>query len=134
MKMRRDHVIPLNKQAINILEIMRSISGHTSFIFPTLNTPRNKPMSKETVNNALKRMGFKGELVAHGFRSIASTALNEQGFDYDLIEVSLAHVDKNKVRAIYNRATYLDKRRNMMTWWGDFVEQASKGSVSLSSK
>lgn len=91
-------------------------------------------MNKETVNTALKQMGFKGELVAHGFRSLASTALNEQGFDYDLIEVSLAHVDRNTIRAIYNRATYLDKRQNMMTWWGDFIEQASKGSVSLSGK
>ena len=134
MKMRRDHIIPISNQAIKILEIMKPISGHSLFVFPTLNFPYNKPMNKETVNNALKRMGFKGELVAHGFRSIASTALNEQGFDYDLIEVSLAHVDKNTVRAIYNRATYLDKRRDMMQWWGDFVEQASQGNVSLSAK
>lgn len=132
MKMRRDHVIPLNKQAMKILEIMKPISGHTKFVFPTMKAPFNKPMNKETVNTALKRMGFKGQLVAHGFRSLASTALNEQGFDYDLIEVSLAHVDKNTVRAIYNRATYLDKRRNMIQWWGNFVEQASQGNVSLS--
>ena len=66
--------------------------------------------------------------------SIASTALNEQGFDYDLIEVSLAHEDKNIVRAIYNRANYLDKPRDMVQWWGYFVEQASQGNVSLSAK
>lgn len=66
--------------------------------------------------------------------SIASTALNKQGFDYDLIEVLLANVDKNTVRAIYNRANYLDKRRDMMQWWGDFVEQAIQGKVSLSAK
>lgn len=134
MKMRRDHIIPLSKQTIKILEIMKPISGHTRFVFPTLKSPYNKPMNKETINMSLKRMGFKGELVAHGFRSLASTALNEQGFDYDLIEVSLAHVDKNAVRAIYNRANYLDKRRDMMQWWGDFVEQASKGNVSLSAQ
>ncbi|KES19219.1 Integrase [Gilliamella apicola SCGC AB-598-B02] len=132
MKMRRDHTIPLNKQAIRIIEIMKPISGHGEYVFPTLKAPFNKHMNKETVNTALKRMGFKGELVAHGFRSLASTALNEHGFDYDLIEVSLAHVDRNAVRAIYNRATYLDKRRDMMQWWGDFVEQASQGNVSLS--
>jgi integrase len=132
MKMRRDHLIPLCKQAINLLEIMKPISGHTKFVFPTLKSPYNKPMNKETINMSLKRMGFKGELVAHGFRSLASTALNEHGFDYDLIEVSLAHVDRNAIRAIYNRANYLDKRRDMMQWWGDFVEQASQGNVSLS--
>ena len=134
MKMRRDHTIPLNKQAIRIIEIMKPISGHSEYVFPTLKAPFNNHMNKETVNTALKRMGFKGELVAHGFRSLASTALNEHGFDYDLIEVSLAHVDRNAVRAIYNRATYLDKRRDMMQWWGDFVEQASQGNVSLSAK
>ena len=134
MKMRRDYIIPISNQAIKIFEIMKPISGNSLFVFPTLNLPYDKPMNKETVNNSLKRMGSKGKLIAHGFRSITSTALNKQGFDYDLIEVSLAHVDKNTVRAIYNRANYLDKRRDMVQWWGDFVEQASQGNVSLSAK
>ena len=114
MKKRRDHTIPLNKQAIKIIEIMKPISGHGEYVFPTLKAPYNKHMNKETVNTALKRMGFKGELVAHGFRSLASTALNKHGFDYNLIEVSLAHIDRTAVRAIYNRAIYLVKRRDMM--------------------
>ena len=75
-KMRRDHTIPLNKQAIRIIEIMKPISGHSEYVFPTLKEPFNKHMNKETVNTALKRMGFKGEFVAHDFRSLASTALN----------------------------------------------------------
>ena len=81
--MRREHTNSLNKQAINIIEIMKSISGHCEYVFPTLKTLFNKHMNKETVNTVLKRMGFKGELVAHGF-----------DYDYDLIEVSLAHVDR----------------------------------------
>lgn len=132
MKMRRDHIIPLCKQAINLLNLMKPISGHLPFVFPRLKAPQDRPMNSETINTSLKRMGFKGQLVAHGFRALASTTLNEQGFSPDIIEAALAHVDKNSIRAIYNRATYLEQRRIMMDWWGDFVEQASKGNVSLS--
>lgn len=132
MKMKRDHIIPLPSQAIKILEIMLPITSHKEFVFPSMKGSINKPMSSQTVNMAIKRMGFGGRLVSHGLRSLASTALNEKGFNPDLIESSLAHADRNEVRRIYNRANYLEKRREIMTWWGNFVEQASKGSVSLS--
>ena len=86
-------------------------------------------MSSQTVNAALKRAGLGGILVSHGMRSIASTALNEQGFPPDVIEAALAHVDKNEVRRAYNRSDYLEQRRPMMQWWADFVKAADNGSV-----
>jgi integrase len=78
---------------------------------------------------ALKRMGFKNRLVSHGLRSLASTTLNEQGFDADVIEAALAHVDKNEVRRAYNRAEYLDRRRKLMYWWSEHIEQAQTGKL-----
>ena len=81
---------------------------------------------------ALKRMGFAGLLVAHGLRSLASTTLNEQGFDPDIIESALAHVDQNTVRAAYNRADYLERRRELMDWWSEHIHNAASGNYSLS--
>ena len=132
MKMRREHTITLNKQAMALLSIMKPISGHREHIFPSLKPPFSTPMNSQTANMAIKRMGYKDKLVAHGLRALASTILNEQGFDPNVIEAALAHVDSNSVRRAYNRAIYLEKRRIMLDWWGDFVEQASKGNVSLS--
>lgn len=132
MKMRRDRSIPLNKQAIAILSIMKLTSGHRENIFSSMKPPYSAPMNSSTANMVIKRMGYKGRLVAHGLRSLASTILNEQGFNYDVIESALAHVDTNTVRRAYNRATYLEQRRVMLDWWGDFIEQVSKGNVSLS--
>lgn len=86
-------------------------------------------MKSQTVNASLKRAGFGGVLVSHGLRSIASTALNEQGFPPDVIEAALAHVDKNEVRSAYNRSDYLEQRRPMMQWWANFVTAADQGSV-----
>lgn len=86
-------------------------------------------MNSQTVNAALKRADFGGVLVSHGLRSIASTALNEQGFLPDVIEAALAHVDKNEVRRAYNRTDYLEQRRSMMQWWIDFVMAADRGSM-----
>ncbi len=123
MKMRRGHVIPLTPQALALLEVMRPISSNSEFVFPSASTLK-KHINESTANVALKRMGYGGRLVAHGMRSIASTALNEQGFDADVIESALAHVDKNEVRAAYNRAQYLERRRGMMVWWSEFVYQA----------
>lgn len=132
MKMRREHTITLNKQAMAILSIMKPISGHREHIFPSMKPPYTTPMNSSTANMAIKRMGYKNKLVAHGLRALASTVLNEQGFDPNIIEAALAHVDTNSVRRAYNRATYLEQRRIMLDWWGDFVEQASQGNVSLS--
>jgi integrase len=86
-------------------------------IFPSRNDPK-QPMNSQTANAALKRIGYSGRLVAHGLRSIASTAMNEQGFKADVIEAALAHSDKNEVRMAYNRSTYLNDRIELMDWWG----------------
>ncbi len=86
-------------------------------------------MTSQTVNASLKRAGFGGVLVSHGLRSIASTALNEEGFLPDAIEAAFAHVDKNEVRRAYNRSDYLEQRRPMMQWWADFVMEADRGSM-----
>lgn len=82
-------------------------------------------MNSQTANAALKRIGYGGKLVAHGLRSIASTAMNEAGFDADVIEASLAHSDKNEVRRVYNRSTYLLKRKELMEWWGESIHEFS---------
>jgi len=123
MKKRRGHVVPLPKQALALLDDIESISGRSEFVFPSDINPR-KCMSSSTANVALKRMGFHGQLTAHGMRALASTTLNEQAFDADLIEAALAHVDKNTVRGVYNRAQYLERRREMMEWWGARVAGA----------
>jgi integrase len=130
MKMGREHHIPLTEQAISILELVRPISGHRQYVFPSHNDPK-LPANRQSANMAIKRMGFKGRLVAHGLRSLASTTLNEQGFDSDVIEVALAHGDKDQIRAAYNRSTYLEKRRIMMQWWSNHIEQAATGNMSL---
>lgn len=129
LKQRREHVIPLSKQALAVLEAMRPASGHRPYVFPHNSDPK-KHMNAQTANQAIKRMGFAGELVAHGLRSIASTAMNEEGFPPDVIEAALSHMDKNEVRRAYNRSTYLEQRRPLMTWWADFVTQAATGSLS----
>ncbi|CNG21080.1 prophage CP4-57 integrase [Yersinia enterocolitica] len=89
-------------------------------LFPSRNDPR-KPMNSQTANAALKRIGYGGKLVAHGLRSIASTAMNEAGFNADVIEAALAHSDKNEVRRAYNRSIYLQKRIELMSWWGELI-------------
>ncbi|TKF21441.1 integrase domain-containing protein [Vibrio kanaloae] len=130
MKKRREHRIPLTEQALDLLEVMKPISGHREFVFPSDRDPK-KPCNSQTANMALKRMGFTGRLVSHGLRSLASTTLNEQGFAADLIEAALAHVDDNQVRSAYNRTDYLERRRPMMSWWSEHIEKASQGSLSV---
>lgn len=125
MKAKREHVVPLSDQALEILEIMRPISGRREHVFSNRNNPR-KPMNSQTANAALKRIGYAGKLVAHGLRSIASTAMNEAEFNPDVIEAALAHFEKNEVRRAYNRATYLHQRVELMTWWGKNVIAAKK--------
>ncbi|HBS9782259.1 TPA: tyrosine-type recombinase/integrase [Klebsiella pneumoniae] len=120
MKAKREHIVPLSPQALEILEMMKPISMHREHVFPSRNDPK-QPMNSQTANAALKRIGYGGKLVAHGLRSIASTALNEQGFNADVIEAALAHSDKNEVRRAYNRSTYLEYRKILMDWWGQKV-------------
>lgn len=120
MKAKREHIVPLSSQAIDILYIMKPISAHREFIFPSRNNPKH-PMNSQTANAALKRIGYGGKLVAHGLRSIASTAMNEAGHNADVIEAALAHADKNEVRRAYNRSLYLEQREKLMQWWGNFI-------------
>lgn len=122
-KKRRAHQIPLSPEALALLETMRPISGHRDYVFPSDKNPRAS-IHRQTANMALKRMGYGGILVAHGFRALASTTLNENGFDPDVIEAALAHVDSNEVRRAYNRAEYLERRRVMMCWWSSKVNGA----------
>jgi len=120
MKAKREHIVPLSPQALEILSIMKPISAHREHVFPSRSDPKVS-MNSQTANAALKRIGFGGKLVAHGLRSIASTALNEEGFNADIIEAALAHVDKNEIRRAYNRSTYLPQRQALLTWWGSYV-------------
>lgn len=120
MKKNREHRVPLTAEMLWILEQLKPLSQHSAFLFPS-RIHRNRPMHSETVNKALRRMGYSGELVSHGFRSIGSTAMNEAGFLPDVIEAVLAHVDMNKTRAAYNRAVYLEQRTEVMIWWSQQV-------------
>ncbi|MFW7804407.1 integrase domain-containing protein [Klebsiella pneumoniae] len=120
MKAKRERIVPLSTQALDILEVMKPISAHREHVFPSRNDPK-QPMNSQTANAALKRIGYGGKLVAHGLRSIASTSMNEAGFNSDVIEAALAHIDKNEVRRAYNRSTYLQKRIELMSWWGELI-------------
>jgi integrase len=131
MKMKKPHTIPLTEQTLELLETIRSMSDGKEYLFTNHRDP-TKHANSQSVNMALKRMGFAGELVSHGLRALASTTLNEQGFDPDVIEAALAHVDKNEVRRAYNRAEYLERRRKLMYWWSEHLEQAQTGKLSKS--
>lgn len=120
MKKRREHQIPLSQEALWILEQLKPLSQNSRFLFPS-RIHLDRSMHSQTVNAALKRIGYKGQLVSHGFRAIGSTAMNEAGFSPDIIEAALAHVDSNKTRAAYNRSTYLEQRVELMAWWGKQV-------------
>jgi integrase len=102
---------------------MKMISTKREYVFPSVRKPREHANSS-TANMAIKRMGYHGELVAHGLRALASTTLNEKGFRSDLIETSLAHVEKNDTRRAYNRAEYLEERREMMMWWSEHIAKS----------
>lgn len=122
MKMRAEHLVPLSSQVINLLNELKAYSGNEELLFPGVNN-RNRPMSENTLSYALSRMGYKNIATPHGFRALASTTLNEEGFDPDVIERQLAHAERNKIRAAYHRAEYLEDRRKMMQWWADFLCQ-----------
>ena len=131
MKKRRIHIVPLTDQALALLDAIKPYSGHREYVFPADRNPRTH-CNSQTANMALKRMGFEGRLVSHGMRSMASTILNEHGWDPELIEVALAHVDKDEVRSAYNRADYIERRRPMMAWWSEHIQEAATGNLSVS--
>lgn len=120
MKAKREHIVPLSLQALEILEVMKPISSHREHVFPSRNDPKQS-MNSQTANAALKRIGYGGKLVAHGLRSIASTAMNEAGMNPDVIEAALAHIDKNEIRRAYNRSTHIQQRVELMEWWGNII-------------
>lgn len=122
MKMKEQHIVPLSKQTIAVLHELHHITGHGQNVFPNDHNP-SAFMSENTMLYALYRMGYHGRATGHGFRSTASTILNEHGFRSDVIERQLAHGERNKVRAAYNHAQYLSERREMMQWWADFLDQ-----------
>lgn len=123
MKAREQHIVPLSRQAVAILEELYPLTGSGRYCFPSVRAA-SRPMSENTVNAALRRLGYtKEEMTGHGFRSIASTLLNEQGWHRDAIERQLAHAERNGVRAAYNHAEHLPERRRMMQAWSDHLDQ-----------
>lgn len=125
MKMRVMHIIPLSQQAMDILHELKGLTGEGKYLFPSLRSTK-RPMSENTVNAALRRLGYaKDEMTGHGFRSMASTLLNEQGWNSDAIERQLAHSDQDGVRAAYNYAEYLPERKKMMQAWADYLDSLS---------
>lgn len=123
MKMDRPHIVPLSRQAVKILREIASVTAGGKYVFPSIRDD-DRPMSENTVNAALRRLGYTGdEMTGHGFRTVASTLLNEKGIDPDVIERQLAHKEQNKTRAAYNRAERLPERRKMMQLWADYLDQ-----------
>jgi len=127
MKMGELHIVPLARQAVALLRELREQAGEGRYLFPSLRTA-SRPICENTLGAALRRLGFtKDEMTAHGFRAMASTLLNEQGFAPDVIELQLAHAERNEVRAAYNRAQRLEERRRMMQAWADYLDGLRAG-------
>lgn len=122
--MRREHRVFLAPQTIAVLEDLRAVTGHKKLLLPGL-TSSEKPISENTLNAALRRLGFgQDEMTSHGFRATASTLLNESGlWSVDAIERQLAHIDMNSVRRAYARGLHWDERVRMMTWWADYLDE-----------
>ncbi|MBL8224462.1 MAG: tyrosine-type recombinase/integrase [Chromatiales bacterium] len=131
MKARQPHVVPLSTQAVAILRELHQLTGSGRLLFPGLRS-RGRPMSENTVNAALRRLGFtKDQMTGHGFRSMASTLLNEKGWNRDAIERQLAHAERNNVRAAYNFAEHLPERRRMMQAWADYLDELRESAQAL---
>jgi integrase len=130
MKMRTPHVVPLSTQAIELLGLLRELTGADELIFPGARD-RLKPMSNNTILKALDRMGYKGKMTGHGFRGVASTTLHEQEYAHEHIELQLAHTARNAVSAAYNHALHLKPRAKMMQDWANYLEQTQRGAKLL---
>ena len=129
MKMGEEHIVPLSDQAVEQLRQLQALTGSRQYLFPNYRNPRTC-MTMTTINRSLERMGYAGKFSGHGFRSTASTILNEMGCRSDLIEKQLAHTERNMVRASYNQAQYLDERRDMMQGWADLIDQLGRNVVA----
>lgn len=129
MKMRRPHSVPLSRQSGELFRQLHEITGPAGYAFPSIRT-RTRPMSENTVNAGLRRLGFSGdEMTAYGLRAMASTLLNESGkWNPDAIERALAHGDEDRVRAAYHRGTHWKERAEMAQWWSDYLDQLRKGA------
>jgi len=125
---RKDHVIPLTNHTISLLHQMKPFSGHLEYVFPN-QRDRHEKAGPDSANNALKRAGLKGKQTAHGMRTMASSTLNEEQFNPDVIEAALYHLDPNEQRRTYNRTDYFKQRRVMMEWWSNRIEQAINGTM-----
>jgi len=130
MKMRTPHIVPLARQAVEVLQMLRQLTGHRDWVFPGDLNP-TRPMSNNTILKGLERMGYKGRMTGHGFRGLASTILHEQGYPHDHIELQLAHSPRNAVSAAYNHALYLAPRAKMMQDWADYLEQTQRGAKTI---
>lgn len=127
-KMKRgiEHKVTLSRQALALLREIKKLSGGKRYLFPNAKDPQ-KHINPQTANSAIKRMGYKGKLVAHGMRAIASTYLNEAGFNSDLIEVALSHLNNDRIKMAYDRGERLAQRFKLLQVWGDFVEASASG-------
>lgn len=122
MKMKRPHIVPLSRQSLNVLQELRTLTGQGGWLFPSQKNAA-KPMSRVVLNTALRRMGYAPDVMTpHGFRAMAATSLSEEGWPSEVIERQLAHVDRNQVRAAYQRSELLTERRKMMQSWADFLD------------
>lgn len=128
MKRGIEHRITLSRQALALLGQIKKLSGGKTYLFPSVKNPQSH-VNTQTANAAIKRMGYAGKLVAHGLRSIASTYLNDQGFNSDLIEVALSHLNSDRVKTAYDRGEKLEQRFKLLQAWADFVEQSSQGTL-----
>lgn len=126
MKMKTEHVVPLSRQAVEVLRELKKIAGGGRFVLPGRNA--DKPISNNTMLFALYRLGYKNRMTGHGFRAIASTILNESNFRSDVIERQLAHCERNDVRGAYNRAEYLAERQAMMQQYADMLDAFARGA------
>ena len=127
MKMKRPHLVLLSTQALEIVQQLKVMSGQYPLVFPGRNDPR-KTMSEASINQVFKRIGYTGKVTGHGFRHTMSTILHEEGFNTAWIETQLAHVDKNAIRGTYNHALYLEGRKEMMQWYGDYVDSCESNN------
>ncbi|KVK31369.1 tyrosine-type recombinase/integrase [Enterobacter hormaechei] len=130
MKMKRPHTVPLSDQVVALFESLKPVTGMYPLVFVGRND-RTKPISKESINQVIELLGYKGRLTGHGFRHTMSTILHEEGFDSAWIETQLAHVDKNAIRGAYNHAQYLDGRKKMMQWYANYITEMKVHNIKV---
>lgn len=126
--MKRPHIVPMSDQVMALFESLKPITGLYPLVFIGRND-RTKPISKESINQVIKLLGYKGRLTGHGFRHTMSTILHEEGFNSAWIETQLAHVDKNAIRGAYNHAQFLEGRQQMMQWYSVYIDSVSRNKL-----